>query len=850
MFNKIRFYFIVSLSLIPIAANAQVVPDVTLGAESSTIRSIDQLRDAIEGGAIRGDNLFHSFSEFSIKEGRSVDFANPEGITNIFSRVTGSNISEIFGTLMVDGAANLFLINSNGIVFGENAAIDVRGSFIATTAETIEFNSGDRFSTINPDSPRLTIDFPIGLGLGSNSGLIAVNGAGNNLVFPDTPDISSTFFSPVISSEDNSGLKIFSEQTLAFIGNGVELNGGLVANPSGSIIIDSIEEGTVGIDRSSIGFTFDYSQVSKFGNIILDNSSILDTSGVPGGNIDLRGNNLLLQENSILLNSNFGDEDSGTINIDLSGSLEVVGVTSTSSILNQTQMRPGIISQAFGRGKGSDINISAENMNLSDLGLVTTSTSGSSNGGDINITVSDSLTVIGQSFIFQSPTGSSITTSSIFGSGRSGNITLSGKKLIVDEGGLILSQALQGDSGNVSINFSDSVELSNSLPLNTSPESFFTGSIIGTTTNLGDGGDVVINTAKLSLDGGARINATTTSSGTAGDISIRAVDMIEVKGNIPNSDGDIFSNLSQITAASEVTNLSILIELFGLPDIPTGQSGNIKIDTGRLLVNDEGVIAVLNEGTGNAGNLEINADSISLENGGKISGSTVSGEGGNITLNTDNLELLNQSQITASAGGEGNGGNINIDSETILGLNNSDITANAVAGDGGNIGINADFIFGLEGRAQLTAESDITATSEFGVNGTVEINSPDSNADEDLIIAARKVDITNVRDFLEQGCHSGSRRSGSELVYLGGGLRHNPNNFFDDTAIENTSTPIKTLVPQSRSNDIPPLWSPGDPIVEPNAVQINPDGRKFLIAVEEVQRSESQVCTTNAQDLK
>ena len=79
---------------------AQVVPDNTLGTESSVICSMDDLRDAIEGGAVRGNNLFHSFEQFSVGEGTRVDFANLEGIANIFSRVTGVNISEIFGTLL------------------------------------------------------------------------------------------------------------------------------------------------------------------------------------------------------------------------------------------------------------------------------------------------------------------------------------------------------------------------------------------------------------------------------------------------------------------------------------------------------------------------------------------------------------------------------------------------------------------------------------------------------------------------------------------------------------------------------------------------------------------------------
>ena len=110
------FLFIISLSHVNQEAKSQVVPDSTLGAESSVVNSIDELRERIEGGATRGGNLFHSFQEFNIGEGLKVYFANPKEIINIFSRVTGNNISEILGTFGVEGNANLFFINPNGYI--------------------------------------------------------------------------------------------------------------------------------------------------------------------------------------------------------------------------------------------------------------------------------------------------------------------------------------------------------------------------------------------------------------------------------------------------------------------------------------------------------------------------------------------------------------------------------------------------------------------------------------------------------------------------------------------------------------------------------------------------------------
>ncbi|MGB5974487.1 MAG: filamentous hemagglutinin N-terminal domain-containing protein, partial [Nodosilinea sp.] len=119
-------------------ARAQITPDATLGNEPSTVTpgAIVQgdVAELIEGGAIRDGNLFHSFLEFNIDEGQRVYFANPAGIESILSRITGNDPSKIFGTLGVDGSADLFLINPNGIIFGETGSLDIVGSFAATTA--------------------------------------------------------------------------------------------------------------------------------------------------------------------------------------------------------------------------------------------------------------------------------------------------------------------------------------------------------------------------------------------------------------------------------------------------------------------------------------------------------------------------------------------------------------------------------------------------------------------------------------------------------------------------------------------------------------------------------------------
>jgi filamentous hemagglutinin family protein len=155
--------FCLTLALLGTApAQGQITPDATLGSEGSQVLPGVEVRgdvaDLIEGGATRGGNLFHSFEDFNVEAGGRVYFANPAGIDSILSRVTGGDPSNIFGTLGVDGTADLFLLNPNGIVFGETAVLDIQGSFFATTAEAIPLGEGIYSATEPEQSSLLTIN--------------------------------------------------------------------------------------------------------------------------------------------------------------------------------------------------------------------------------------------------------------------------------------------------------------------------------------------------------------------------------------------------------------------------------------------------------------------------------------------------------------------------------------------------------------------------------------------------------------------------------------------------------------------------------------------------------------------
>ncbi|HBL11649.1 MAG TPA: hypothetical protein DD379_09615, partial [Cyanobacteria bacterium UBA11162] len=119
---------------------AQITP--TLPTE---VRQIQQ-EFIIEGGTVRVNNLFHSFEQLNLENGELANFISNPDIFNILVKVNGGS-SIIDGILKVTGgSSNLFLLNPSGIVFGENAQVNVPAGFYASTAGSIRFDNGLRWT--------------------------------------------------------------------------------------------------------------------------------------------------------------------------------------------------------------------------------------------------------------------------------------------------------------------------------------------------------------------------------------------------------------------------------------------------------------------------------------------------------------------------------------------------------------------------------------------------------------------------------------------------------------------------------------------------------------------------------
>jgi len=239
-------------------ALSQITPDGTLGNENSTVISTGAV-DRINGGATRGANLFHSFRDFNVGNRRSAYFTNPPGIENILSRVTGANSSSILGTLGVTGGnANLFLINPKGVIFGSNARLDVRGSFVGTTANAIELANGDVFNASAGE--RLP------------NQLLNVN--------PNAFLFNQIAAQPTIKNQSRSGLEVNPGRSLLLLGGNVSLDGGILQAPGGRVELGGLAgAGTVGLngDGNSLSLSFP-SEIAR-ANVSLTNGALVDASG-------------------------------------------------------------------------------------------------------------------------------------------------------------------------------------------------------------------------------------------------------------------------------------------------------------------------------------------------------------------------------------------------------------------------------------------------------------------------------------------------------------------------------------------------------------------------------------------
>ncbi|ABA21969.1 Filamentous hemagglutinin-like protein [Trichormus variabilis ATCC 29413] len=735
-------------------ATAQVTSDDTT---NTTVNPSGNNFQIINGTA-RGNNLFHSFSNFSVPKDSSAtfDLTNTPNITNIFSRVTGGNVSNIDGmieTVKSNNPVSLFLMNPAGIVFAPNASLNIGGSFVGTTANSIKFADGTEFSANNSSvTPLLTMSVPIGLQMGSNPNPITVQGTGYALTSVST-------VAPITQSPSTSELRVKPVKTLALVGGDLNLTGATLNAPEGRVELGSLSGvGMVSLNPISQGYQLSYEGGQSFADIQLTQKSLLtvgallSAGALNAGSVQLQGRHIQISDGSIIFSKNLGNVAGGEIILQASDSIDIIGTTANA------QIRSGIRSEGLNTGTGSPIHIITPHLTLSQGAGVNNNAFGFAASGGIQI---DAQTVELSGFSPINPTGVTSLTISSRTPKSAGNLSINTNSLLVSQGAAISSVAFgTGSTGQVTI------RSQNTTVTGDNPAGLYSN-ISAITYGTGDAQTLTLDTKRLQLLDGGVVATTSFLIGKAGNLNINATESILI-------DGRSQANNSSINSAVLIPP-ALIKQLFRLPNILSANGGTVNVTTPTLTLSNGGAVSVTNQGAGDGGHINITANTVFLDRQGSVQAQTLSGEGGNITSQVSELLLLrHNSLISATSGNTGNGGNISINAPVIAGLENSDIIANAVKGRGGNIDIRTQGIIGLAFRNTLTPRveqtNDITASSEFNINGTVKINNVGVDPNSGLV--ALPANIIDPSQQIASGC---SADTGSSFVATGrGGIPQNP----------------------------------------------------------------------------
>lgn len=696
-----------------------------------------------------GPNLFHSFGDFSLAIGDVANFRNDTGAatSNILGRVTGGNVSNIFGTISTSGFANahLFLINPAGWVFGPTASLQVEGSFHASTAHYLLLDNGQQFAADASQAlSSLQSAAPVAFGFLGPTGSISINGD------PGIP----------------TALSVPSGQTLSFVGGDVQINGQTLAAPSGRVQIGSFASagqasvdglngtfsalGSIQISGSMVtaadfdGFNGGGTVLLRGGQIDVNNLSLIDVSGNPagtaGGTIIIRGGQLIV-DNSTIGSQTFSDVNSGAVDLSLDQKIEVNNAAQVVTLafgsgrggdihLAAPQMTisgdgASVSTTTFGDGRAGDVSVQAQTLAIMTGGSLGSVTQAAGRGGDVNVSATESVKILGRD---SASNPSSIFTQSFPGAGDAGQLMVSTPLLTMSDGASIISASFGGRAGDINVAV-DTLSIDGGAMI----KSFSQGS--GGNINVVASGSVTVSGTATDGAKSGILTDTTPTSAAAGDISIQAKTITVTGGALVESGTESEPGGGSVTLTA--SNAIAISDGGGVA--ARGQQQDVKpitISTPNLVL-DNGFISATTLGPGHGGDIGLQVGSLTLTQGGQIASSTegaATGTAGNVTVNANSVSISGSLQTAlpstpfntdprsgifsaAHSSGNGNAGQISVTSASLSLTDGGTISAaTTTGGAAGNVTLNV-------GSLSMTSAGTInSSTTSAGAGGAIVLN--------------------------------------------------------------------------------------------------------------------------------
>jgi filamentous hemagglutinin family protein len=688
-----------------------------------------------------GGNLFHSFGDFNVPNNNIANFLNESGLatSNILGRVTGGNLSSIFGTIQTTGFgnANLFMMNPAGFLFGPNATLNVGGMVAFTSADYLRLQGagGDGIFYANPAANSVLTSAPVAAFgfLGSNPGAITVQGS--QFTVAEGTGISLVGGNITVQS--------------GVLDDGITVQPARLSAPGGQINLASVAfpgeilAGTLAQAPNNNGQSF-----GNLSSVQISDQSILDVSGQTGGKISIRSGQLVIDNATLKSNTVLGNSG---------------GVVVESSVMN---MKGGSIqTTTAGPGIAGNITVDTRTLTMSDGAFMASYLFGPGNGGNISVNATESISISGfrpgltflgplqftnlpsglYAHTFSDARGGNIETTTpyfqlqrgvlqtqTFGRGRAGDQVTTVGRLNVTEGGRISSTTFgPGDAGNVTIRASDSIHVLGQMAGVFASGDFKTtdapSQISANTNGTGKGGKVAITTPFLELETGV-IVAQTTQTGQGGTVIVDVGELSMTKGALITS-----------TAFGNGPGGDVLVNASGTISISGNTGGTYSIGP-FVFVNIDSSIATSTSGAQPSGSVTLSARNLVMSEGGIIQASTGGdGPAGKISISVKDATLATGAKITSSSGfilgsglliGNGQGGEINlIATDTLIasGQGSGLFTSTVAGGNGGAMNVQV-------ARLDLTDGAVLSASSTgSGKAGTVTVQGFASSAQSVLI---------------------------------------------------------------------------------------------------------------------
>jgi filamentous hemagglutinin family protein len=736
-----------------------------------------------------GTNLFHSFQTFNLNQSEIATFSGPNQIRNVISRVTGGNKSTINGTLRsLMPQADMYFLNPAGIIIGEQAKLDVQGAMHFSTADELHLGKDGKFVATNPQNSLLTVAPPSAFGfLSDTPGTITLQGS--QIMVSEGKTLS--LIGGDIDIQENTQLKA-SEGRLNMAS--VNSQGKVTPTSTGLERDYSAQGGNLSANHAKLDVSGDSagSIYIRAGQFKLDNSEIFARPQDQDGEvIDITVTDLMVL-NSLISNSTYGAGKGGAIIINAEGTVMLSGLF--------YGLSSNALSDKANAGYAGNISVNAKNLSIFEGSRISSSTWGPGKSGKIDINITDTIT-LSDALI--------ATTSESIKAGNAGEIAIKARNLTLTDGAQITSSTFgQGEGGKITINVADTISLAGALVLEDYPFLYSSGLFVSAenaeTTETGSAGTVELTAKHLEIKEGAGISSITYSSGQGGQIHIDVAESIKVSGTVDSSLSETQKQqvIKGIVSASKegstgnaghiVVNTPLLI-LFDEGRISTSaeiaQAGEIELNVTQLQVSDNATITSESAGAGDAGNIHLVANRIDIKDA-KVSTEAAIAAGGNITVNVPNLLYLQKGAITTSVKGDaGGGGDIDIKTPAFVVLNNGKIIAQAVEGDGGNITIKSEQFI----ATKKPNESIVDASSQKGIDGVIVITAPESDISGQLLALPGTFYTANQ---VKTPCHIAKNR-GSFIVLEKEGVANSPGDlqpsgpFLSTKSLEKTKTSIK-----------------------------------------------------------